>query len=129
MAYDFIPTKASEIYGHSKLKNYVVQAGDMVNVFDYLRNLDSKIDDPIAIDVDKKMVKILPAFEKKVNLTTLKSKLKLKIKPEKGMAVYWMNVKSDKTEDYNTLHSGNPPMLDGTVKLGLNIWVREKAFQ
>ena len=59
MAYDFIPTKASEIYGHSKLKNYVVQAGDMVNVFDYLRNLDSKIDDPIAIDVDKKMVKVL----------------------------------------------------------------------
>lgn len=56
-------------------------------------------------------------------------KLKLKIKPEKGMAVYWMNVKSDKTEDYNTLHSGNPPMLDDTVKLGLNIWVREKAFQ
>ena len=84
MAYDFIPTKASEIYGHSKLKNYVVQAGDMVNVFDYLRNLDSKINDPIAIDVDKKMVKILPAFEKKVNLTTLKSKLKLKIKIDFG---------------------------------------------
>jgi len=56
-------------------------------------------------------------------------KLKLKIKPEKGMAVFWMNVKSDKTEDFNTLHSGNPPVMDSTVKLGLNIWVREKAFK
>lgn len=84
MAYDFIPTKASQIYGHSKLKNYVNMASEMVNVFDYLRNIDSKTEDPIAIDVDKKMVKILPAFEKKVNLTTLKSKLKLKIKIDFG---------------------------------------------
>ena len=84
MAYDFIPTKASEIYGHVKLKNSVSQASEMVNVFDFLREKDPKIEDPVAIDVEKKSLKILPAFEKKVNLSVLKSKLKLKIKIDFG---------------------------------------------
>lgn len=84
MAYDFIPTKASEIYAHPKLKNSVNQAIDMVNLFDFLREKDPKIEDPIAIDVDKKAAKILPAFEKKFALTVLKSKLKLRIKVDFG---------------------------------------------
>lgn len=84
MAYDFVPTKASEIYTHKKLKTNIPIAGDFVNLFDYLREKDSKIEDPISIDVEKKAAKILPAFEKKVNISSIKAKLKLKIKIDFG---------------------------------------------
>jgi hypothetical protein len=94
MAYDFIPTKASQIYSHPKLKPSVAVASSMVDIFDYLLKLDPKIEDPIAIDAEKKAVKILPSFEKKVNLTTLKNKLKLKVKVDFGRGSRGINTKS-----------------------------------
>ena len=77
MAYDFVPEKVYQILEHKKIKDYA--ALEMAEVYSYLVNLDSKIDDPIAIDVAKSSLKILPSFEKKVNLSLLKSKLKIKI--------------------------------------------------
>jgi len=53
-------------------------------------------------------------------------KLNLKIRPKKGMAVYWLNVHPDTREDFRTLHSGNPPK--NSTKYGLNIWVRKGKF-
>lgn len=97
MAYDFIPTKASQIYAHPKLKASVGISSSMVDVYDYLLKLDPKIDDPISIDVEKKAVKILPAFEKKVNLTTLKTKLKLKVKVDFGRGSRGITAKSSGT--------------------------------
>jgi prolyl 4-hydroxylase len=55
-------------------------------------------------------------------------KLGVKVKPKKGLAVYWMNVTPDKKEDFRTLHSGNPPKNPNTTKYGCNIWCREKPF-
>jgi hypothetical protein len=77
MAYDFIPQKVSEILEHKKIKDYA--ALEMSELYSFLKSKDKNIDDPLAIDVQKSAVKILPSFEKKVNLSIIKTKLKLKV--------------------------------------------------
>lgn len=77
MAYDFVPKSVEEIYKNKKLGAYAL---DMVVAYSALREIDIKIEDPISIDVDKKMIKILPSFEKKISIPLFKSKNKLKIK-------------------------------------------------
>lgn len=52
-------------------------------------------------------------------------RLNLKVRPEKGMAVMWYNVKNNK-EDFRTFHAGLPPV--HSTKYGLNIWIREQPF-
>ena len=55
-------------------------------------------------------------------------KLSLKIQPQQGAAVFWMNVDPETgQEDYRTYHAGMPP-LEGT-KYGLNVWIRAQPFQ
>lgn len=54
-------------------------------------------------------------------------KLNLKIKPERGMAVWWQNIDKNGNLDYNTLHAGNPP--DFSTKWGANIWFRERLYR
>lgn len=51
--------------------------------------------------------------------------LKLQVRPEKGTAVMWYNVKNNK-EDFRTFHAGLPPVR--STKYGLNIWVRGQPF-
>jgi hypothetical protein len=51
----------------------------MSELYSFLKSKDKNIDDPLAIDVQKSAVKILPSFEKKVNLSIIKTKLKLKV--------------------------------------------------
>lgn len=53
-------------------------------------------------------------------------KLNLKIKPKKGMAVFWTNINPNGTEDFRTLHAGMPPT--HSTKYGLNIWIRQSKF-
>jgi len=77
MAYDFVPKSVEEIYKNKKLGPAAL---DVVVAYSALREIDIKIEDPISIDVEKKMIKILPSFEKKINLATFKSKNKLKLK-------------------------------------------------
>jgi prolyl 4-hydroxylase len=50
----------------------------------------------------------------------------VKVKPRKGTATLWYNVKNGK-EDFRTFHAGMPPLK--STKYGLNIWVRENPFQ
>ena len=76
MAYDFVPEKVSDIFSNKKLKD--VPALEMAEVYSFLREKEPKIEDPIAIDTAKSALKILPSFEKKVNISLLKSKLKIK---------------------------------------------------
>jgi len=52
-------------------------------------------------------------------------KLNLRVRPEKGMAVMWYNVKNNK-EDFRTFHAGLPPLQ--STKYGLNIWIRGQPF-
>ena len=75
MAYDFVPEKVSDIFSNKKLKD--VPALEMAEVYSFLREKEPKIEDPIAIDTTKSALKILPSFEKKVNISLLKSKLKI----------------------------------------------------
>ena len=53
-------------------------------------------------------------------------KVGVKVKPRKGTATLWYNVKNGK-EDFRTLHAGMPPVK--SIKYGMNIWVRESPFQ
>ncbi len=50
--------------------------------------------------------------------------LNMTFKPKAGSAVLWHNMR-DGVEDPRTLHSGEPVQKEGSVKYGLNIWVRE----
>lgn len=54
------------------------------------------------------------------------NKINVKIKPKKGVGVFWLNQTLDGKEDYLTEHCGEPPVR-GT-KYGLNIWSRTKPF-
>lgn len=47
----------------------------------------------------------------------------LKIKPKKGMAVFWYNVLPDGKEDDRTLHGGLP--IQNDEKWATNIWIRD----
>ena len=53
-------------------------------------------------------------------------KVNTKVKPSRGTAVFWWDVKKSGKVDRNTLHRGNP--VKRGVKYGLNIWVREKGW-
>lgn len=46
----------------------------------------------------------------------------LTIKPKRGNAVYWRNLKDDGMADMRAVHSGLP-LKEGS-KMGLNIWTR-----
>jgi prolyl 4-hydroxylase len=50
----------------------------------------------------------------------------VKVKPRKGTATLWYNVKNGK-EDFRTFHAGMPPLK--STKYGMNIWVRENSFE
>jgi prolyl 4-hydroxylase len=52
--------------------------------------------------------------------------LKIRIKPEKGNAVYFENMK-DGLPDQRLLHEGESILTD-TLKYGLNIWIREREY-
>lgn len=81
MAYDFVPTTQAEIKKEARLGTY---RDEITTLFLLLRNLDDKVKDPIAIDVGKKAVKILPSFEKKVKISDLKTKSKITAKMDFG---------------------------------------------
>jgi len=53
-------------------------------------------------------------------------KLDIKIKPERGSAIFWDNLTTDrkKTNEY-ALHAGLPPIKGN--KYSINVWVRENA--
>ena len=53
--------------------------------------------------------------------------LDLAIQPQAGTGVLWFNVLPSGQEDPRTLHAGTPPP-PGTIKYGLNIWIRERVF-
>lgn len=53
-------------------------------------------------------------------------RLKYRIKPEKGNAVYFENMK-DGLPDQRLSHEGESILTD-TLKYGLNIWIREKEY-
>ncbi len=53
-------------------------------------------------------------------------KLNLRIRPERGMALLFSNLLSDGTPDTRMLHAGEPPTR--SVKYGLNVWFRQRAF-
>ena len=57
---------------------------------------------------------------------TVFPKLNIEIRPRKGMAVYFHNMKQDGTEDDKTLHGGQPPQRSS--KYGANIWIRQHSF-
>lgn len=53
----------------------------------------------------------------------------VKVKPRKGTAVFWRNVKIDTGEDDTygrTKHRGLPP--ENWTKYGMNIWIRHKPW-
>ncbi len=53
----------------------------------------------------------------------------IKIKPERGMAVFWRNIKIPDRTDENRdwiLHAGVPP--DNWTKYGMNCWIRSKPW-
>lgn len=54
------------------------------------------------------------------------SRLGLKVKPKKGMAVYWRNVGDDGKPDMDMLHSGEP--VSNGVKYGVNCFVNELSM-
>jgi len=95
MAYDFVPKSLEELFKNKKMASWAVT--DASILFSFLRDKDKTIPDPIAIDVTKNAVKILPAFEKKINLATVKNKNKLKIKMDFGRGSRGItNLSSDK---------------------------------
>ena len=49
--------------------------------------------------------------------------LGVKSRPVKGTAVFWHNFIRGKAQK-DTQHRGNPPK-DGTVKIGINCWIRD----
>lgn len=56
------------------------------------------------------------------------TKLKIKSRPKKGDAVFWLNQNLETGEMIpETEHQGNPVLTD-TVKYGLNVWIRSKSF-
>jgi len=50
----------------------------------------------------------------------------VRIRPEKGKAVYWLNKNGDKLNTMS-LHAGEPVLTD-TVKYVLTIWIRENSY-
>lgn len=55
-------------------------------------------------------------------------KLGIKSRPRRGGAVFWFNKDKRGNMIPETEHRGNPP-IDGTIKIGLNVWVREGEFK
>ena len=52
--------------------------------------------------------------------------LRTTIKPSKGKAALWHNVRPDGSVDTRTLHSGESITGADTVKYGLNVWFRDR---
>jgi hypothetical protein len=77
MAFNFVPKSVSEITKNKKLGTY---RGTMSALFQLLREKDATVKDPIAIDVEKGSVKVLPSFEKKISLATIKKRVDPKLK-------------------------------------------------
>lgn len=48
------------------------------------------------------------------------------VKPEKGAAVFWVNVTDDGKGDPRTLHSGEPLTNPTSIKYAINIWFRDR---
>lgn len=55
-------------------------------------------------------------------------KVDLKIKPEMGKAIFWLNLKADGSIDTDTNHSGEP-VGEGLEKWIVTKWVRERAYK
>lgn len=53
-------------------------------------------------------------------------RLKIKVKPQRGCALFWHNTMPSGEPDYNTFHGGEPPKRG--VKYAINIWIREGAY-
>lgn len=51
----------------------------------------------------------------------------LEVEPKVGTAIFWYNLDLNGDGDVNTVHTGTP-VKEG-VKVGLNIWTREKRFR
>jgi len=49
-------------------------------------------------------------------------------RPRKGTAALWHNMLALGKVDDRTLHSGEPLVLDTSVKYGLNVWIREREY-
>lgn len=81
MAFNFVPTTVEEIAKQKKLGD---NRGPFSALFLLLTKKDTTVKDPIAIDIEKGAVKILPSFEKKINLTTVKRKIDPKMKVSFG---------------------------------------------
>lgn len=58
--------------------------------------------------------------------STIFPKLGLKVKPQRGSALFFVNKVPGLEEDFRLLHGGEPP--EHSTKYGLNIWIREKPF-
>lgn len=54
--------------------------------------------------------------------------INVKVKPSKGTAVFWWNEKQNGELDRKTLHRGNPVLINGKIKYGLNIWIRSRGW-
>jgi hypothetical protein len=81
MAYDFVPKTVQDITKQKQLGN---AGGQLVTLWQLLESIDSKIKEPLAIDIKKKAVKVLPDFEKKIGKNDFKSKYKFTIKIDFG---------------------------------------------
>jgi len=53
--------------------------------------------------------------------------LSVTVRPKKGAAALWHNMKPDGKTDPRTLHGGEEVTAPGTVKYGLNIWFRTRS--
>lgn len=53
-------------------------------------------------------------------------KLKKKIIPKKGKAVFWKNLNNNGTPNYLSFHSGNK--INNGIKYVCNLWIRENKF-
>jgi len=51
----------------------------------------------------------------------------LEVKPKVGRAIFWHNLDPAGEVDENTLHAGKP--VTKGIKVGLNIWTREKNWK